>query len=150
MGRGISLQRYAESKASIDNGARQVFRLQILALDAVLMPVKIFAHRRLPVDPREQFVAEEFCFVCSPEDFALYPEDEPNPIQVPAFYRKDTIDIQVPSRDLALETWRLVKSDVCELVAAFGRKDELVLEETFRCGDDLVTDSLSVSQSLSL
>lgn len=147
MPRGISLRRYGESKTFISNRG-DAFRIVIEAYDNDLMPAEIFLHQQTLLDPWKNVQGEDFCAVAAPDDLVIYPVGTPRPTQQPAFYRKARIDVVVASRDLALQLWDAVQARVCNLVAALNKKDQLIEEETFRCGE---TDTeQSVSQSVSV
>lgn len=134
--RGISLTREEQQKVFV-KGRGDAFRLRIRAHDAVLMPTKIFAHERRLIDPHTGNTADDFAFICSPFDCAIYPASEPDPTQSPQFFRKAVVDFLVPSEEMAMEAWEDIHEQVCRLVTAFNNLDILIEVETVRCGDDL-------------
>lgn len=111
------------------------FRFKIQAIEAADMPLKIFAHQQAVESPHSATVKEEFVFVCSAFDLTLYPADEPDTTQSPAYYRKDLIDVVVASQAMADEFWDAVKQEVCNLVKALNAMDVLVVAEDYVCGE---------------
>lgn len=143
--RGVSLVR-EEVVRTFVKGRGDAFRLRITAKDNVLMPKHIFAHQKRLVDPYDATQGDEFCFITSPFDATIYPANAPDVQQFPQFFRKDVVDILLPSTEAAAETWSAIHSYVCNLVSAYNRLDALVEIETVRCGGDLVTEE-SASES---
>jgi len=140
--RGITLVREELARTFVKNRG-DAFRLRITAVDNVLMPKHIFAHQRRLVDPYDGTTGDEFCFITSPFDATIYPASEPDVQQFPQFFRKDVVDILLPSSEAADEAWSAIHSQVCNLVAAYNRLDALVPAETVRCGDDLTAEESS-------
>lgn len=148
MPRGITLTREVESKVFVPNfgGA---FRMRMVASDNEMMPKTVFGLRNTLRDPHTSFYVVEFCFIASPEDFAAYPVDAPNETQSPPFYLSAIADCIYASRDLALAAWEASHMQVCELVEALNRKDELIVAEAVRCGaEDTETSESSTSVSV--
>lgn len=157
--RGISLTRYEQERAFIKNRG-DAFRLKIVAHSARMMPSAIFLHQRRLIDPHEGATCDEFVTVASPFDGTIYPINEPDPHQMPQFFRKDTIDILVPSQDAAMTVSATIQRYVCQLVESYNQMDTLLEMETIRCGAPLdapeplpepePAPSISESQSESL
>jgi hypothetical protein len=150
MARGVSLVREEIARAFVKNRG-DAFRLRITAVDNVLMPKHIFMHQRRLVDPIDATTGDEFVCIASPFDATIYPASEPDLAQFPQFFRKDVVDILVPSTEAAQEVWDAIHAQVCILVAAYNRLDSLVEVETTRCGDAIensVSESGSESASL--
>lgn len=143
--RGVSLVREEVARTFVKNRG-DAFRLRITAKDNVLMPKHIFAHQQRLVDPYDATKGDEFCFIASPFDATIYPANAPDPQQFPQFFRKDVVDILLPSTEAAEEAWNAIHSHVCNLVAAYNRLDALVEIETVRCGGDIETEE-SASES---
>lgn len=142
--RGVTLVR--EVLKLVPNALRgDVFRLRIKAIDPVMMPKHIFGHQQHNSDAFTGAILAEFCFVASPFDASIYPADTPDPTQNPPYYRKDTIDVLVPSTEIADEVWNNIKTEVTNLVASYNRLDVLKEVESVRIGGD--DDSLSSSES---
>lgn len=145
--RGISLVREEIAREFVKNRG-DVFRIRITAKDNVLMPKHIFAHQKWLVNPYDGTEADEFCFIASPFDSTIYPIGQPDPNQFPPFFRKDQIDVLVPSTEDAETVWDTIHLHVCNLAEAYNRLDALVEVETVRCGGVLEsTDSVSESGS---
>jgi hypothetical protein len=129
--RTIKLDRDALEKVTLDG--QDLFKLRITASSASLMPVAIFSYQRRPVEPKDpEKVVEEFMFVATPYDATVYPVDDPDPTQWPSFFRRDFIELYVPSSEIAESIWNQVDLEVKALVAAYKRLDYLeTVEETF-------------------
>jgi hypothetical protein len=111
---------------------RDVFRMTIVASDAVNMPSKIFGHRRtlIALDTYQ----DEFCFVCSAYELSIYPEDDPVSGGDPPFFRKDTIDVYLPGIVIAESFKEEVKAQVCLLSQLLVKLDDLsAVEEYWAC-----------------
>lgn len=145
MARGITLTREQTDRVFVQSRG-DCFRLRITASDAVLMPRHIFHHQQRLIDPHTGDQGDEFLFVGGPFDATIYPINEPDPIQFPAFFRKDYIDIILPSLEWVETAWDDIQEDVSQLIKAYNRLDTLALVETVRIGADL---DESISESLS-
>lgn len=148
MERGITLTRYAESRAPIPNRG-DGFRVYIVASDGFNVPDEIFLHRHTVKDARTGLVGNEFLAVASPDDFVLPAQDPDGPIQTTNF-RLAVVDVVVPSRRDAEFVWTEVRNQVDCLLHALYRKDQLVVAESVRLGSETPADvSESLSESLS-
>lgn len=124
-------------QARVPSGAAgQGFRLKVEAIESSLMPLEIFVHQRANVDAAGTRVKEEFVFVASAYNLTLYPINEPDPAQSPAYYRKSVVDIVTASQEMADEFWDALKKEVCVLKEALDAMDVLVVAETFLCGEE--------------
>ena len=145
--RGISLTRYAQSRAYLPN-RKEAFRLRIQAHHAVLMFEEIFLYRKSVVDPDAGTEMDEFMTVCSPFDLLAYPANTPNTSQDPPFFRKSLAECIVPGQAEANEAWLDIYEEVCTLVESLNKLDYLGEVETVRCGGEAEPD-ISLSESLS-
>lgn len=145
--RGVSLVREELARVFVKERG-DAFRLRITAKDEVLMPRHVFLHQVRLIDPVEATAGDEFITIASPFDATIYPASVPDPQQFPQFFRKDFVDIVVPSTEAAEQAWLAIRDRVNGLIAAYNRLDYLVVIETVRCGAELeTTDSLSNSTS---
>lgn len=143
MHRYLELRRLAPERRRIRG--RDGFRFRVEVVEAIGLPAEIFGHQRILADPATGSVIDEFLFVCSPYDLAIYPANAPRLDQFPAFFRKASIDIVLPSLALSEETWKLIRADVCGLIDGLHRLDQLDETEAFSCGQR-PDDSESVSE----
>lgn len=144
--RGITLVREELARVFVPN-CGYAFRLRVTTKDAVMMPAHIFIHEQRLADPAVLDVAEDFVYVASPFDVTIYPTTAPTPGQYPAYFRKDQVDIVLPSTAAAEAAWAAIRDAVYVLVDAYDRLDTLTVVEETRCGAAL--DEPSVSDSLS-
>lgn len=108
---------------------RDAFRVRIVASDGENMPNEIFLFQRTLVDALTERECDEFMCVCSAFDISIYPANEPSTTQSPAFFRKDTIDILLPSVTLVDEVIEAVEAQVGVLVQVLGQLDNLNEQE---------------------
>jgi hypothetical protein len=101
-------------------------RVRIVASDALLMPIKIFAYLLLPLKPGESERVGAFDHVCSPTDLEEYPEDEPIPDTRPEWFRLDFVDVLLRSRAEVEAFIRDVAEDVQRLKATLDLTDTLL------------------------
>ncbi len=134
MARYIKLRRMPQARQAVPNQGYG-FRLKIQAVEASGLPLEIFGHQRLGVDPHAEVLKDEFIFVCSAFDLTNYPIDEPDSSQSPAYFRKDTVDVVLPAQITADEMWEAIRTEVCTLIAALNAMDVLVVEEDYVCGE---------------
>jgi hypothetical protein len=87
-------------------------RARITAVDAHLMPTKVFAYLLLPMKPGAGEREGAFSHVCSPTDLAEYPEDEPLAGYRPEWFRLDYVDVHLRSRSEAKTLIQDVIDDV--------------------------------------
>lgn len=146
--RGISLFRQPQQRCFRPNRG-EGFRLRIEARDAVEMPAAIFLHQQTLVDPKTGEQADEFMCVCSCFDLTIYPASTPDLTQFPQFFRKDYLDIVLPSQAISERAWRAIYDEVCVLVRSLDKLDVLSLGESIRCGVPLPLPDESLSLSLS-
>ena len=129
MARQIDLTRYSEVIENVPSLETYAFRLKIVASNPVDMPAEIFLFQRNLLDPYTNQYVDEFLAVCSPDDILQYPVNDPGNTD-PPFFRKDTIDVIVPSRTFAEDMWSDIQNQVNTLIKAMNAKDTLQLDET--------------------
>jgi len=114
------------SAPSIDTFyAREVFRLQCVASEAVEMPAEIFCHQRTLVNASENVAQDEFSHIASPYELSIYPADAPAVGQSPAFFRKDTVDILLPGVYKYEEVKTTIEAQVRRLLSLMEKLDVL-------------------------
>jgi hypothetical protein len=146
MARGITLNRYAQSRQYVENRG-EGFRLRVTATDGEGVPEEIFLHEATLINPYTGAYGEQFVCVCSAVDITLYPANVADVTQWPSFYRRAYFDIIVPSQDIADDTWTAVQAEVSVLIAALNKMEYLAESEAVRLGDDLtIEESESVSE----
>ncbi len=116
---------YAFQRDFVAN-VHDVFRLTIAASDGHLMPNAIFAYLQEPLQPGEAEMVDVFDHVCSPVDLQDYPVNAPRVNAVPPWFRCDSVDIEVPTREQGLEALHAIVGDVTSLVFGMNAADVLV------------------------
>jgi len=146
--RGITLKRYGIAQAN--HYYIRGFRMKVEAVDPVGdMTSYVFVYRRYPPDPYTQEVFDEFVTVASFVDLDEYPVGEPDPQSSLPFFRSNVVELDFRSAADAEEAWNIIRTEVCALVDALNRADNMVLEETASCGDaSEESDSSGESESL--
>lgn len=132
-------------RIGVDDGIRVRFD----ASGAVDMPVRIFAYRMLPLNPRTGQEAGHFDHVCSPPDLADYPEDEPRPGIRPEWFRLSYVDLMVRSQEEVADLVEAVLEDVRRLKHTLDRMDTLQPGDAEQVGisPDVTSSSSSSSES---
>lgn len=135
MARFIKLLRSPQARQAVPSQGLG-FRMKIEATEAEGLPLEIFGHQRVAVDPDDENVKDEFIFVCSPYDLTLYPANTPDSEQSPPYFRKAVVDVVLPAQTTADEMWDAIKTEVCILIEALNAMDVLVEAEEFVCGEE--------------
>ena len=104
---------------------REVFRVRIAASDAENMPNEVFGYQKTLIDPHTGLTQDEFSFVASAFDLSTYPSTAPQPGQLPAYFRKSTIDVLMPGLSTAQEFIAQIEAEVSRLIYLMNRLDEL-------------------------
>lgn len=109
---------------------KEVFRLKCTASDGLYMPDEIFCHNRTVVNEALNESQDEFSHIASPYELSIYPANAPTPGQSPAYFRKSTIDILLPSVTLYQETKTLIQAQVSRLLDLQEKLDLLETSDT--------------------
>lgn len=112
---------------------RDVFRIRIIASDSEDMPSEIFLYQKTLVNPQTGEDTDEFIAICSPFDLSIYPANEPNPTQDPPFFRKDTIDVLLPSVETVDTFVTSVQEQVCHLISLLKKLDDISTTSVIWC-----------------
>ena len=131
MSRFIKLTRFSTKNANVHYISG--FNLFVQAGMAIGMSDKVFIHQRSAPDTYTGEVCDEFVTIAGPVDMEEWPENDPDPSLPAAFFRKSTADVIVRSTAEAQILWEHMKKEVCILVDALNRLDELKLTEEFWC-----------------
>jgi hypothetical protein len=147
MARGVKLVRAPSSPTN--HAHLRAFCLRIDAAEVIGgMTPYVFVYRRHPADPYDGSIKDEFCTIASPAHLADYPEGEPD-LPFP-FFRKTYMEVDVRSQQESEEIWALIQKEVCSLTTILDSFDDMVLVDTFICGEeDVSSESASISESVS-
>ncbi len=107
------------------------FRLQCEVIDAINVTKDVFLYKRSIVDPLLADQADHFIAICSPFDLATYPANEPDAEQDPPFFRKNVIDILLPSVTQVVEVRSSIQSQLLNLLMLLRNLDNLTDESPF-------------------
>lgn len=131
MPRYIKLTRFSTKSANVHyiNG----FNLFVQTSMAQGMSDKVFLYSRLPPDPYTGLECDVFQTIAGPVDMEEWPEDAPDPTAPFPYFRKNVVDVVVRSTAEADLLWETIKKEVCILVEALNRLDELKQVEEFWC-----------------
>jgi hypothetical protein len=100
-------------------------RVQLTAVDAVLMPTKVFAYMLLQATPGETEKIAAFDHVCSSADLEEFPENAPAANTTPSWFRLDYVDVVLRSRAEVHAFLRDAASDVYALKKTLDLADRL-------------------------
>ena len=142
MGRWIRLSRQEQSREMVPNRG-EGFRLVITAEEANEMPTEVFLYRKRLVSPLDEEEGDEFLGVCSCIDLVEYPVNAPVENQPSAFFRKNSVDVVLPSQTLSLEVWAQILVDTRILVESLNKLDYLSAPHSI-----VISDEVSESESL--
>ena len=142
MARGIRLQRFEPENTN--HWHLRAYRLRVEAVEACGgIDVNVFVYRRHPADPHTGQIFDEFVAVAGPVDMADRPIGAPAEGSDP-FFRLSYVELDVRSSEEFQQIWEDLKTEVCVLVEAMDRLDQLKLAEEVWCGDSCAT---AVSES---
>lgn len=108
------------------------FRMVVTATNGENIDNEIFRYIRLPVDPANSGagVRDEFEGLCTPEELASLPLNNPDPEADPPKMRLDVLDVICRSEAEAMEMWIALQADVRELLNALKAMSILGPAET--------------------
>jgi hypothetical protein len=124
--RSIRLKREQTPRNMFGSYRGDSVRIRISITEAVGITRYIFGYKDRSFDIENAVEQRDFSFVTSPVDEGIYPIDVADTSQNPSFYRKDYLDVLVPSPRIADLLWQQVKTEVDNLIAAYNRRDELL------------------------
>lgn len=123
--RSITLVRTSMEREAVE-GQGDMFRMALTTQNAVRMPEEVFTFMKGTDDPRDERDPNEyFYFVATPFDATIYPVGSPDATQRPPFFRTNTIELLVPSSQVAEQTEEDFRQELSYLVAAYNRLDFL-------------------------
>jgi hypothetical protein len=116
--RSITIRREQTPLESFGRYRGDSVRVRLTVTESVDTPAEIFGSK-------DDSAGQNFSFVASPVDADIYPVDEADPEQSPAFYLKSQIDILVPTPEAADELWSNITDELSVKLAAQGRLETL-------------------------
>lgn len=151
---GISInieQQYRVQSPLLGDG----FRMIATVSAACGLPKSIFLYQNSEPSPDTGDTRPLFQAVASPMDLVYYPEDIPDINQSPAMYRKDVLDIIVPSQSAAKTLIEELRQEINTLINALQYAEEIVNTDTITfgdisCEDEATSESESLSESESI
>lgn len=129
--RGLRLRRFSQTR--FVTGNIDAFRFRVVAYGAFEMPNEVFLYGKKIHNPDVGESASLFTSVCSPADLEDYPIGDST--EIPAFFRKDSVDLVLRSKAMADEAWRVIQADVASLIRALDFGDDLGVVEDAVLGD---------------
>ena len=125
MTRRIKLTRYAANTVDFNNYGAYRIRIEVTDVEGPDLDSYIFIYKRNPPSAYTDQSCDTFEAVAGPPQLALYPAGEPNPDQGWPFYRLNYVELDVASTDQAESIWKEIQEQVCVLVSAMNRFDNL-------------------------
>lgn len=129
MARSITLTRNAQTSGTVYDLTG--FRFVVTASAGTGINNAIFRYLRKPIDPANFSAGQvdEFNGLCTPEEMASLPLNNPEVDADPAWCRKATLDLIFATTEEASETWATIKADVLTLLKTLDRMDNLNSQE---------------------
>lgn len=129
MARSITLTRNSQMTGTVYDLTG--FRFTVTASAASGLNAAIFRYLRKPIDPANVGAGQvdEFNGLCTPEEMASLPLNNPIANSDPAWCRKTTLDLVFATTAEAAETWDMIKADVLTLLKTLDRMDNLTQQE---------------------
>jgi hypothetical protein len=129
MSRSITLTRAAQISGTAYDLTG--FRFQVTASAGVGVSPAVFRFLRRPINPAsyDDGEVDEFNGLCTVEEMASLPLNNPGTSDDPPFCRKTSIDLIFATQEEAEETWLAIKADVRTLLQALDRMDVLSVQE---------------------
>lgn len=129
MARSITLTRAAQTTGTYYDLSG--FRFTVTASAGSGISSAVFRFLRRPINPANYAdgQVDEFNGLCTVEEMASLPLNNPEVDADPAFCRKASIDLIFATQEEAAETWAAIKADVLELLEALDRMDVLSAQE---------------------
>lgn len=129
MSRSITLTRAAQTSGTVYDLVG--FRFTVTASAGTGINSAVFRYLRRPIDPANYDAGQvdEFNGLCTPEEMASLPLNNPVSGSDPAWCRKTSLDLVFATQAEAEETWLRLKQDALELLRALDRMDVLSQQE---------------------
>lgn len=127
--RSIKLTRAAQQTTNVES--RNFFRFTVTASNGSNIDNQIFRFLRRPKDPLDSSGVQEDVFygICTPEELAALPINNPDPDNFPAWLRKSSVDLVFQSEALGEAAWSAIQSDVDILLKALKKMDTLSVSQ---------------------
>jgi len=109
---------------NVQNGQGYRFRMEIT--EATGLSSKVFVYLQKPLDPYNDGArAAFFSHVASPEDLETVPEDAPEPLSRPAYFRLAAVDLVLQNREIAEDLEIRIQKDLRLLLDTLDRVELL-------------------------
>lgn len=148
MARRIRLTRYAPAQIMFNNYGAYRLRVEVTGVEGPDLDEHIFIYKRNPPSPHTTLNCDTFEAVAGPPQLASIPAGAPDPDMNWPYYRLNYIELDVASTKQAEDIWNEIQAEVCVLVSALDRLDNLkVIEDVWCPGPPDASASASLSQS---
>jgi len=133
MERRVKLTRSASTQVNMSNYGAYRLRVEVTSVEGPDLDEYLFVYRRNSPSPYTGLNCDMFEAVCGPPQLATYPAGEPNPDIEWPYYRSNVIELDVASTQQADEIWQEIQAEICVLVEALNRLDNLKVVEVVWC-----------------
>ena len=133
MTRRIRLTRYAANTVNFNNYGAYRLRVEVTYVEGADLDEDIFIYKRNPPSAYTNLSCDTFEAVAGPPQLALYPPGEPNADQGWPYYRLNYVELDVSSTEQAEQIWKAIQAEVCVLISAMGRLEQLQAVEDIWC-----------------
>lgn len=133
MSRGITLTRSTQTvyNSNLGNG----YRFTVVASNGENIDNNVFRFVQETFNYLTGGTTNTFDGVTSSEQLVSLPIGAPNTNDPTYYFRLDTIDVVVPTRDLSDQMWSGIQDDVSTLITAMNQQDVLSSQDVIRIGD---------------
>ncbi len=145
--RRIRLTRSAATTVNFNNYGVYRLRIDVTDVEGPDLDANVFIYKRNPPSAYTSLSCDTFEAVAGPPQLASIPAGEPDPDQSWPFYRLPYVELDVASTAQAEQIWNEIQEEVCTLVAAMNRLDNLEVIQEVWCPGPPDSPSQS-SQSL--
>lgn len=143
MKRRIKLTKYASSTETYNNYGAYRLRIEVAEVFGADLDEYVFIYRAVAPSAYTGQNCDVFEAVAGPGQLAAYPAGQANPDQGWPYYRLNYVELDVISATQAESIWKEIQSQVCVLVAAMDKLDNLKVIENVWCPDPPEDNSVS-------
>lgn len=132
MTRRIRLTRSAPTLLQLNNYGAYRLRVEVTDFEGPDLDGNVFIYRHKPPSPYTALSCDTFEAVAGPPQLAAIPAGAADPDQSWPFYRLPYVELDVASTAQAEQIWNEIQAEVCVLIEALNRLDNLqVIQEVW-------------------
>ncbi len=143
MARAVKLTRLAADTSTYNNYGAYRLRIEVAEVSGADLDEYLFIYRAIAPSAYTGQNCDVFEAVAGPSQLAAYPAGAANPDQGWPYYRLNYVELDVISATQADSIWKEIQKQVCVLVAAMDKLDNLQVVEHAWCPESAITNSQS-------